>query len=164
MNTVLIYGLSEALLALAFIAGLIFFKSRERRRRHADFEKLLDDIKDRQDLRAKKLVRHMIGNQQFDQADAEKLSADLIEAEKLFLQKFITQQLQQQPVADFYENLCQLLDSYLDSAIPPNGLEQSSVDQEHPLANEQAANNQNATAVDQPPSPDEPPTWGDVFD
>ena len=165
MNTVLITGLSETLLALLFIAGLIVYKSRERRHRHADFEKLLDDIKDRQGLRANKLIRHLGGRQHIGQADAQRLSEQLIEAEKTFLQQFLSQQLEQQSVASFYENLCQLLDTYLDAGNSPDKQEKQSYTQDNQSNHTRVGADKDAADANQSPeSAAEQPTWGDVFD
>lgn len=150
------------LIFLLSISALLLVMWRKRRRRHNEFELLLDDIKDRQAPRANKLTRRIMEKCKIDRANAQVLSEQLISAEKLFLQHFIEQQLQHKSVENIYEQLCELLDSYL-SAIP-----NQDYSQEKPL-DKIAANQVNEVLSADPnnPKPHETvpePDWGDVFD
>lgn len=135
MTPVLVIGLLATLLISFFIAIPLFVNWRNKRGRILEFERLLDNINDRQNARIDKLTQRFTGRHKLNQADAQKLTQRLIVAEKLFLQQFIDQQLQQESVEHFYEQLCELLDNYLNSlpphqAITPNTPADSTAHQE----------------------------------
>lgn len=111
-NVWLITGL-EAILMLIVIGSLAFVNWRKKQQRNTEFDQLLDDVTDQQQPRRNKLTKRFMDKFGVDQSKAIDLSEQMLTAEKVFLQFFIAQQMQQQSVAGFYENLCQLLDSYL---------------------------------------------------
>ena len=168
-QSLLLIGLGE--LSLVLLTGLIVLLAvnrRNKRRRLAGIEELLEDIKDRQERRGDRLTLALVGKHHIAEQTAQAVSENLIAAEKQFLYGFIEQQMQQQTVGGFYENLCRLLDSYLDG-IPKVA--------EEPLADELAADTEAQfadTGSEQPKSVDSetapaeetppPPDWGDVFD
>ena len=170
MSSVLIISLLEAFLVIALVATVLYLKWREKHYRHADFEKLLDDIKDRQDTRGNKLSRRFVDKYHLDQASAQNLSERLLAAEKQFLQQFIEQQLQQHSVANFYENLCDLLDNYLNS--PTQTISETKIKPEAQPEQRSQTHEQSTTEIEESEiadgnaliSDDPPPTWGDVFD
>lgn len=154
-ESLLILILIEALVALLVILlVLLGLRWRDRRRRQAELEQLLDDIINRQALRSDRLALLLGDKFRFDGPAAQALAASLILAEKQFLYSFVDQQMRQ-AVSGFYESLCGLLDSYLDSmprfeakALETRELEED-VD-ESPSAGKDAE--------------DALPDWGDVFD
>jgi predicted transposase YbfD/YdcC len=157
MAPIILSSVLEILLVAAVVGGLVFLKWWQKRRRHADFEILLDDIKSRQSSRVNLLYSRLVGYYQQDQVQALNVSKRLIGAEKIFLQQFIEQQMQQSSVAGFYQQLCDLLDSYL--LIQKVEEVDSASESEHSvneLVAEESANRSAATEL--------PPTWGDVFD
>ncbi len=168
MSPILLISLLEALLVVTLIATVLYLKWREKRHRHADFEILLEDINDRQGLRGNKISRRLVDKYRLDPAIAQNLSERLITEEKQFLQQFIEQQMQQQSVANFYENLCVLLDSYLISpaqATPKTKTETPA--EKPPQAPEQPApeiDDEDIADGDALISDEPAPTWGDVFD
>lgn len=157
-------------LCIVLLMGLIALLAvgwRHKRRRQADIEALLDDIEDGQEQRGNRLVLAMIAKYRLDEQLAQALSESLILAEKQFLHRFVEQQVQQQ-LSGFYEDLCRLLDSYLDSmpkvAEKPVA-EEPAVDTEEQLAD---TDSEQPKPVDSDATPAEeappPPDWGDVFD
>ncbi len=148
--------LSFALFLILFWLGMAWLKKRQL---HRSFDRLLDNIQDRQSARADSLARRAIDRFHMNQVDAKNFSQDLLAAEKVFLQQFIDQQLHKKSVENFYDHLCDLLDSYL-AAMP----KQQTVEgmQTNPAATAQAdvdeGESKPAAAV---PAEE---TWGDVFD
>ncbi|MDT4290518.1 hypothetical protein RO575_13200 [Methylomonas sp. MO1] len=168
-QSLLLIGLGElSLLLLAGLIAVLVVNRRNKRRRLAGIEELLEDIKDRQERRSDRLALALTGKHHLDEQTAQAVSENLIAAEKQFLYGFIEQQMQQQTVGGFYENLCSLLDSYLDG-LPKAG--------EKPVADEPATETEaqfadtdseqskpadtDATPAEEAPPP---PDWGDVFD
>ncbi len=156
--------------SLVLLTGLIVLlvvNRRNKRRRLAGIEELLEDIKDRQPRRGDRLALALISKHRLDEQAAQELSENLIAAEKQFLYGFVEQQMQQQAIGGFYENLCRLLDSYLDNMPKSNvqpaegeanvGAETAEVS---PVAGDQAPEAAAAPLEEGPP----PPDWGDVFD
>ena len=155
MNPVLIISLLVTLFVSFSIVILLTLSWRKKKRQHREFERLLDDIKERQEERSNKLTRLLAKKHNLAQTEAQDLTKQLIIAEKSFLQQFIDQQLQQSSVEHFYEHLCELLDNYLNSSssdpnAKPNNTIQSS-----------SHNDGRITKHDtKTPAQD----WGDVFD
>lgn len=154
-------------LCIVLLTGLIVLLAvnrRNKKRRQAGLEELLDDIKDRQERRGERLALALTSKHRIDEESAASLSENLIAAEKHFLYGFVEQQMQQQPVGGFYENLCQLLDSYLDNlakpAKPASKTDTASDPDSPATAAEEADQPKAPDAGDAPP----PPDWGDVFD
>ncbi|MBD9357869.1 hypothetical protein [Methylomonas albis] len=156
-------------LSLVLSTGLIVLlivNRRNKRQRLAGIEELLEDIKDRQERRGDRLALALAGKHHVDEQTAQAVSENLIAAEKQFLYGFVEQQMQQQTVGGFYENLCRLMDSYLDAL--PNApekpvSEKSAVDTEEPLVDSKPAKQTDSEAVPAEEAPP-PPDWGDVFD
>ncbi len=162
----LVIGLIE--LAAVLLVGcsvLMGIKWRNKRRRQAGIEALLDDIKDRQTPRVDRLARALVGKFGVDESAAKPMVDSLIAAEKQFLQLFVKQQMQQQPIDSFYENLCVLLDGYLDNMPGPVAKPVAAKPAENaPSADPAPA--QDAALTETPAIEEEapPPDWGDVFD
>jgi hypothetical protein len=156
-------------LSLVLSTGLIVLlivNRRNKRQRLAGIEELLEDIKDRQQRRGDRLVLALVGKHHLDEQTAQALSENLMAAEKQFLYGFVEQQMQQQAVGGFYENLCGLMDSYLD--VLPNApekpvSEKPAVDTEEPLVDSKPAKQTGSGEVPAEEAPP-PPDWGDVFD
>ncbi len=132
---------------LSVVSVLLIIFWRKKQQRHNEFERLLEDVKDRQSSRSASLSRRVIEKFKLDAPAAQKMSEALIAAEKLFLQQFIEQQLQQKSVENIYQQLCELLDSYLlampnqDSAAekPPEQADNQQSFTDEPNASENAA-------------------------
>ena len=147
-------------LMLILILLILFW--RKKQQRHIEFERLLEDVKDRQESRPSSLSRRLVEKFKIDALTAQALSEDLITAEKRFLQLFIEQQLQQKSVENIYAQLCDLLDSYL-LAMPNQGsvaekLPELSVNQNR-LTNESS---DSESAEDEAILPDD--AWGNIDD
>ncbi len=156
----LISIVGSATILLLVISLLLVVIWRGKRQSHHEFELLLDDIKDRQAARAESLADRIMQKYPLDQAGAQTLSSQLIGAEKLFLHHFIEQQIQQKSVANSYQQLCELLDSYFD-VITGQG------DAKDPEALNEAepARDANVDAGEaETPGAEPEPDWGDVFD
>lgn len=119
MTTTLAIGIAATLMISLSIAIPLFVNWRIKRKRISEFERLLDDINARQEARVSRLKQQFVDRHHLDQTEAQNLTQELIAAERLFLQQFIDQQLQQESVEGYYEQLCELLDKYLNS-IPPH--------------------------------------------
>lgn len=151
MTTSLLIALILTLLIILLTASLFYLNWQQKREHHRQFERLLDDFDGRQADRNNLLIQHLTDAYGMKRNAAEVLANQLISAEKLFLQQFIKQQLQHKSVEGFYQQLCELLDAYLDK-LPTAG---------QPASPFHSANDANKTAsVDDTP----PPEWGDVFD
>lgn len=135
----------------------------KKRKQHQQLEKLLDEIKERQTSRKNKLSRKFERHFDMAEKEAQQLSDKLIGAEKLFLHQYIEQLLQQKPTDVVYDQLCELLDYYLNS-LPCHDKGASQDTSQHTAAQEEPTpstldpvSNENTEAI---PEPD----WGDVFD
>ncbi|WP_150050978.1 MULTISPECIES: hypothetical protein [Methylomonas] len=162
MNLLWLIGSLTTASVVILITGVLLLIWRNKNQRHRDFERLLDDIKNRQTMRGNLLARRLADKLNVDKTDALGLSEQLITAEKLFLQQFIDQQMQQKPIEQFYEQLCELLDSYLAVTCPKCHASNSAPSSHDatPLTEttgSEPAHSENAA------NPDEP-SWGDVFD
>lgn len=151
----LIVILSEALLVfLAISLVLLVIHQRTKRRRQVELEHLLDDIEDRQKQRGQRL-KSLLGDRFcLDRQAAKSVADNLILAEKQFLYLFLEQQTRQLSVSGFYENLCTLLDAYLDR------LPKAAPDVEAAESRAGGASEPERLAK----AEDAPPNWGDVFD
>lgn len=162
MTTILLISMVVTGLFLFLIAGFLIMSWHKKRQSFRQFEQLLADITDQQNTRSDTLKRRLIEKCQIDPANAQNMSIQLIAAEKLFLQQFINQQIQQQSLDDFYTQLCELLDSYLN--ITPK-LENTGQEASTNSATIQDSENPATTQDIKPASDSEPePDWGDVFD
>lgn len=103
--------------ALIVLIVLQFLNWRKTTRCQAALERLFADEKERQALRSERLVGCLTRQYHLDTQDAQELAAAFFSAETLFLTQFVDLQTRQQSVEGFYQNLCDLLDSYL-QAIP----------------------------------------------
>ena len=117
MTTATLISILLTSLILLLIAVFLFFSWYQKRQSFRQFEQLLTDIVDRQNSRSDKLTRRLIDKRHIDETNARNLSNQLIASEKLFLQHVINQQIQQQPLDDFYTQLCLLLDSYFNISL-----------------------------------------------
>ncbi|ANE54404.1 hypothetical protein [Methylomonas sp. DH-1] len=146
--------------SLIALAVLLLARGREKKRRQAEIEELLAEIKDRQERRGDRLQLALIEKYRFGEEAAHSVADVLMLAEKQFLYQFVEQLLGRQPLAGCYRNLCDLLDSYLNGALaaahPP-------ANAAAPSAAEPAAGNAAAAAGAETELPP-PPDWGDVFD
>lgn len=127
---------------------LLFWQWRQKQHQHKHLEQLVDEISEQKSNRHKKIYGRLTNKYQLDKTSADDLANLLYDAEKQFLQKFIEQQMQNS-VEGFYEELCILLDNFL-NALPAESVKvgiNNKIDQ--------ATNKLNTEPV---------PDWGDVFD
>lgn len=172
MTTIMLISIITTSLFLSLIAGFLIISWHKKHQSFRQFDQLLADITDQQNTRSDTLKRRLIEKRQIDPANAQSMSLQLIAAEKLFLQQFINQQIQQQPLDDFYSQLCELLDSYLNITPELENTQQAAPTNSAPIQDsENPATSQDIKPVadsepESNPKPDsEPePDWGDVFD
>lgn len=145
--------------SLIVVVALLLARGREKKRRQAEIEELLAEIKDRQARRGDRLQLALIEKYRFGEEAADSVSEVLMLAEKQFLYQFVEQLLGRQPLVGCYENLCGLLDSYLNGAL---AAAQPPAKMAVPAAAEPAAGNAEAAVAETELPP--PPDWGDVFD
>lgn len=161
----MIASIETLLVAIAVLLLFLGKNWREKRRRHQEFERLLDDIKDRHELRPEQLARLFTQKYRLEKPTAQALAENLILAERQFLYQFVEQQLQQQAVTGFYENLCTLLDSYLNALPHRQPAADPAKPESLPTAEPEAADPAPASGDEKPAEyGPPPPDWGDVFD
>lgn len=112
-HTLLIILIEVFLVALTALIVMLFLNWRNTTRCHAALERLFEDAKEQQSIRSDRIVACLMRQYQIDRPAAEELSATLFAAENMFLAQFIEQQMAEQSVDGFYQNLCELLDRYL---------------------------------------------------
>lgn len=162
-QTLVIVSIEVLLVALTAIGAMLFVNWRRTTRCHAALERLFEDVKERQTIRHDRIIACLTSHYKLDESVAEELSASLFAAEKLFLTQFIEQQMREQSVDGFYQNLCDLLDRYLNE-IPARVIDR--VDNlaagklNKPEEIKAQGGNKDQDDVDKTP----PPDWGDVFD
>lgn len=144
--------------SLIAVVALLLARGREKKRRQAEIEELLAEIKDRQARRGDRLQLALIEKYRFGEEAADSVSEVLMLAEKQFLYQFVEQLLGRQPLVGCYENLCGLLDSYLNGAL---AAAQPPAKTAVPAAEPAAGTAEAAVAETELPPP---PDWGDVFD
>lgn len=163
MRMILFTSVVVTTFVLLTIIGFLASSWFKKRKQHQQLEKLLDEIKERQNSRKNKLSRKFARHFDMTEKAAQEISDKLISAEKLFLQQYIDQLLKQKPSDVVYDQLCELLDFYLNS-LPNQDKGASQNTPQHTASQEELTpstpdpvSNENAEAV---PEPD----WGDVFD
>ncbi|MCF6250246.1 MAG: hypothetical protein L3J75_03100 [Methylococcaceae bacterium] len=178
MNVTLIILVVEVAVVLLGIVSLLFFlRWKGNKDKTAEFEKLLDNVDSLKEERKSQLAEYLTNSYALEIEKAKETSEFMVEAEKLFLQQFLKQQIEQTPVTDFYQNLCELLDQYLyfiptvnsekDSPNEEKLVEQNSVDihnNEVTDSDEIDSENTNATTEpEQAEASEAEPDWGNAF-
>lgn len=161
MTTVTLIGILITFLILLLIVFVILLTWHRKRQSLSKFEQVLASINDQQNIRSGTLSRQIIKKLQIDPINAQSLSKQLISAEKLFLHYFINQQIQQQPLDEFYTQLCVLLDSYFNINPSQENTKEATATQ---IIDNSAANQKETSATEQESKSDSEPEWGDVFD
>ncbi len=114
MNITLIVLLVEVVLVSVGFTGLMFYLRWKRKKiETSEFESLLINFDNQVEERKAQLINLLEENYGLETKGAEESASFMIEAEKNFLQQFLTQQIEKKPVNDFHQNLCELLDQYL---------------------------------------------------
>jgi hypothetical protein len=113
MEQTLIILMEALLVALIALIVLQFLSWRKTMRCHEALEHLFVDVKERQALRSERIVGCLTHQYKLNTQTARELAAAFFSAETLFLTQFVELQTRQQSVEGFYQNLCDLLDSYL---------------------------------------------------
>lgn len=112
-STVYILAIEIALVLFLIVAFLLFFAWKRKKSRTHEFEQLLQNVTELQVERKAQLQQLLMNNYALGEEEASENSSYMLEAEKQFLQQFITQQIEQTPVTDFYQQLCGMLDQYI---------------------------------------------------
>lgn len=154
-QSLFISALLTAMVLLA-ISGFLYFGWRKKRKLHRHLEQLLNDVNDQQVIRKGQLTRRLQQSLSVSPEAAQRLSRDLLGAEKLFLQQCTAQLLQHKLDENFYAQLCELLDCYLNSLAQDN----NSATQTSETDAQGIAPQTRLPAEDAAPELD----WGDVFD
>jgi len=140
----------------------------------------LDNVDSQQEERKSQLAEFLINSYALETEKAKETSEFMVEAEKLFLQQFLKQQIEQTSVTDFYQNLCELLDQYLyfiptvnsekDSPNEEKQVEQKSTElqnNEVTDSGEADSGNTNETTAseetEEAETSEAEPDWGDAF-
>ncbi len=114
MNITLTILVVESILVLVGICALLFyFRWKVKYNKLIDFKQLLDNFNDQEGERKVQLVNHLQEGYALSSEESGESADYMVEAEKVFLQQFMKQQIEQTSGADFYQNLCELLDQYL---------------------------------------------------
>lgn len=111
--TLIILVIEVAVVCLGIVALLFYFRWKKKKNTTAEFEKLLDNVSSQEEERKAYLIQHLVDGYAMSSEAAVESGEYMIEAEKQFLQQFMKQQIERSSVADFYQNLCELLDQYL---------------------------------------------------
>ena len=114
MNTILqIILIEAAVFALIMILAIYYVGSRRKKARLAGIDQLVNEINKKESQRKQQIIDFLVDNCQLGQQQAEESSKNFIDAERLFMYQFIEQQLKQTSLADFYTQVCDLLEKYL---------------------------------------------------
>jgi hypothetical protein len=159
-QTLSIIVIEMLLVVLIALIVMLLQNWRAKNRHHLALEKLIDEVNDGQMLRRKKMVACLTEQYGFDENTAKDLSAVLFGAEKIFFVQFIEQQMQGS-LTEFYEQLSELLDSYLSTIAAMSSTDSRSGEttllvREH----KKIANSEDMIPIENEPLPD----WGDVFE
>lgn len=164
VHWLLLMGVAVTGLVLLAITSFLYLSWQTKRQQHRQLEQLLDEIKERQNSRKNKLSRKLSRHFNLTETDAHGVSDQLLGAEKVFLQHYIDQLLQQKPNDIVYDQLCELLDCYLSKLTPQaySGDSSPTPDLAPPIAATKVTKETNDAIATQNASPE--PDWGDVFD
>jgi len=105
--------LEIAILLLVIVGVLLFLEWKKRKALTQQLDQLLGAVEEQQQERVKTLTQYLETEYSLDASEAVESGEYMIEAEKQFMQQFIKQQVEKTTVAEFYENLCGLLDQYM---------------------------------------------------
>lgn len=164
MNWLLLTAITVTCLVLLAIVSFLYISWRTKRKQHRQLEQLLDEIGERQNSRKNKLSRKLGRHFNMPESDVQGITEQLIGAEKLFLQQYIDQLFRQQPNDIIYDQLCELLDCYLNRLMAPGGDSSQSSDKAHPRAATDELAAIKADDFTENPLTSPEPDWGDVFD
>lgn len=170
---------------LVIIVGVLVFNNWKRKKQLSKgVEKLLENFSAQELERKPQLSQLLSESYALATEEAEESASYMIEAEKQFLQEFLKQQLEQQPLTDFHSNLCELLDQYLyfipvveteDKKESVNevienvdaetsseaSIEESVTEQDNIESDEQ--DTQDETVEEEESQSEEEPDWGEAF-
>ena len=163
MQQVVLIALIEVLVVLLItLIVMLSLYLRRKKRRLAAVNQLIDDISDSQAARKQKLSAKLGRGFKLSNQSALVLCDVLMTAEKKFIQQFVEQEMSG-TVEGFYENLCVLLESYLQvMAEGADHIELSG--KSHPSQGEDAADEDLLPERVSSIFGEKPPDWGDVFD
>ncbi len=169
MNMTLMVLLIEVGVALlGIVAVIVFFSWKKKKMQTAGFELLLNNIKEIKDERKAQLIQFLMDSHALPEEEATESGEYMIEAEKQFLAQFVKQQLEQKPMTDFYQNLCELLDQYLyfipkakTKAMPKTVLKKQPVFEQATEINESVLDD--LDVIEPVTDVTEEPGWGEAF-
>ena len=163
MQQMLLIGLIEVLVILLIVSiVLLSLHLRRKKRRLAAVNQLIDDISDSEAGRKQKLSAKLIREFKLSSQSALVLCDVLMTAEKRFLQQFIEQEMAES-VGGFYENLCVLLESYLQ--VMAEGADHAALSgKSHSPQSEDVSEEDLMPERVSSIFGEQPPDWGDVFD
>ncbi len=128
MNMTLLWIIINILVVIILLMGIYMLLNWKRKKNYAtQLEHNLNQIMEGEEERKSTLKQYLTSHLKLSNQAALELSEDFVEAEKQFMYVFLEQQMKQNSVEGFYDNLCDLLDKYLNHVPEP---EQSSTTQE----------------------------------
>jgi hypothetical protein len=164
MQQVWLIALIEMLVVLLIVLlVLLGMNLRRKKRRLAAINLLIDDVTDSQGQRKQKLATKLSREFKLNNQSAQVLSDVLLTAEKTFLQHFIEQQIRGS-VDGFYENLCLLLENYMQVMAEGADHAALSVQASSSPAGEEFSDDDLMPERVSSIFGEKPPDWGDVFD
>jgi len=110
-SSILILEIASVLLVIVCI--LLFLEWKRKKTFSQQLEQLLQAIDEQQKPRLSTLTQLLENEYALDSSAAQESAGYMIEAEKQFMQQFVKQQIEKTTIAEFYQNLCGLLDQYL---------------------------------------------------
>ncbi len=105
--------LEIAIVLLVIVCILLFLEWKRRKVFSQQLEQLLQSIDEQQKQRISTLTQLLENEYALDSSAAQESGEYMVEAEKQFMQQFVKQQIEKTTIAEFYQNLCGLLDQYL---------------------------------------------------
>ena len=152
------------LLVLLSIFIMLLHSWRKKNALHKNLEQFLEDINDQQNARKKHLARQLGIKLKQSKNDAEQLGEQLVDAEKKFLQCYVTQVIQQMPSNTLYTELTEVLDLYVNNLSKHLQDDETKAAKSAHALNTREESNSSEEPAPTAQNPEQEPDWGDVFD
>ncbi len=167
----------EVQLVIILLLGVLLFLNWKRKKKYASqLESILNQIMDEEETRKTSIQHYLTSHLKLNDQAALELCEDFVEAEKQFMYVFLEQQMKQGVIDGFYQNLCELLDNYLNHIPKPtsHNIEKEVSEPESHAFNIGDENNAETSAQTVPQSStpeqssdaqtsDDEVDWGDAF-